>query len=293
MPVSMTGFGRAEAKDGDLAVTVEARSVNNRFLSVRIKAPPRLSRFEGGIEERVREKVARGSVEISVRMTGRVAPARPQVDLELAKAWVSAARELQRGTDLPGSIALDHLLSLPGVVTLEDDGRVDDRESALVHRGVDLALTALARMRAAEGARLAKELRTLLTRVTKHALAIEKRAPDVAVEVQKRLNKRIERLLAKVAAPVDAGQLEREVALLADKADVTEELARLKSHVTAFERTLAQSGPVGRALDFVVQEFAREANTVGSKNQDVAIGRHVLALKADIERLREQVQNLE
>ncbi len=293
MPVSMTGFGRSEAKDGDLAVTVEARSVNNRFLAVRIKSPPRLSRFEGGIEERVREKVSRGSVEIAVRMRGRVSLGRPQVDVELAKAWVRAAHDLKVATELDGALGLDHLLGLPGVVTIEDDGRVDDREWALVRRAVDEALAALAKMRAAEGARLAKELRGLLARVGKHAQSIEKRAPEVPLEAQKRLTKRIERLLSNTVAPLDKGQLEREVALIADKADVTEELARLKSHVTAFERTLAQSGPVGRALDFVVQEFAREANTIGSKNQDVAIGRQVLQLKADVERLREQVQNLE
>lgn len=288
----MTGFGRAEDKGGDFAITAEARSVNNRYLNIRLRVPPRYVRLESRLEEEVRKAATRGTIDVSVRVRGRRSADRPVVDQELAQSWLASIRALAEGAGLATDIRIESILGLPGVVSLEEDEDVSEREGKAVLAVAKRAIGALADMRSAEGARLADELTRLLARVEKLVAGIEARARRVPGQVKARFLKRIEGLLG-AGRPLDAGVLEREVAVLADRCDITEEVARLKSHAVEVRATLARKTPIGRPLDFLVQEMAREANTVAAKNQDVEISRKVIELRSNIDRLREQVQNLE
>ena len=292
MPNSMTGFGRAEASGAGVAATVEIRSVNNRYLHVKTRLPSRYLRFESQVEEAVRGAMARGSVEVFVRVKALERRESPSIDAALAKAYVRSIRDLAAATELPSDIGLETVLSLPGVVTLEDREEVDEREWKHVRGAVKQAVADLVAARKAEGTRLAETLEGLLGDLEKTVGAVAARAPKIPVQLKKKLTKRIETLLGRESA-LEPGALEREVALAADRCDVTEEIDRLGSHIEGFRKTLRKRQPIGRALDFLVQEMGREANTVGSKNQDVVFGRLVIELKTTIEKLREQVQNLE
>ncbi len=272
-------------------MTVEVRSVNNRYLNVKTKLPHRYFRHEADIEETVRGAVTRGTVDVHlrVRSSGREVP---RVDVTLANDYVESIQALCRSTGLPFQLDVATVLQLPGVVTLDESDSVDDAELKTVLAALADALKSLARSRRSEGGRLRTEIDSHLDHVLKEVGAIATRTAKVPAAYKRKLEQRIRGLIENV--PVDQGVLEREVAIVADRADVTEEVVRLRSHAAAIRTALAKkSGPIGRKLDFLVQELAREANTIGSKNQDVAIGRHVIDLKAWIERIREQVQNLE
>lgn len=290
---SMTGFGRAEGSQGELHVTVEARSVNNRFLAVKSRLPSRFAGADAVVEDIVRKFVERGSVDVNVRVTGKARHPRLSIDTQLARTYLREIERLVAETHVEGALDLHALLQLPGVVVLEESSDAADDEIGLLRDAVRQALVALVALRSAEGARLALELRSILDRVRKLLESIGARAPQVPMEAKARLAKRVEKLLSASALTLDATTLEREAALIADRSDVTEELARLSSHIDAFEAALANDGSVGRTLDFVVQEMGRETNTIGSKTQDLALGRDVIALKAELERVREQVQNIE
>ncbi|MBI4879329.1 MAG: YicC family protein [Planctomycetes bacterium] len=293
MPNSMTGFGRAEVCAGPLCVTVEARTVNNRYLSVKLRLPPRLMRFEARLEEEVRRVVARGTAEVFVRLRGAPPGEAPSVDAALAAGYVAALRKLAEATGLPADLRLETLAIFPGVVTLEESDQVGEPEMAAMSAALKGALRDLGKGRREEGERLARELLLLLENAEKAVRAIARRAPAIPGQHRRKLHQRISGLLAGTQVALDPGWLEREIALLADRSDIAEELARLGSHFSGFRAALGRKGPVGRTLDFLVQEMGREANTIGAKNQDAAIGRRVIELKTWIERLREQVQNLE
>ena len=292
MPNSMTGFGRAERRHGELVITAEARSVNNRYLNVRMRIPPRFARLESKLEAEVKRRVSRGSVDVTVRAKGRAAGDKAVLDEELARSWLASIRGLADRAGLADDVRVDSLLALPGVVVTEEDDDLPEPEARVVTGAVKEAIAELCAMRSAEGARMAEELTRLVGRVDKLTDTIESRARKAPAKMKARYKERIEALLGS-DKELDPGALEREVAILADKSDITEEVARLKSHAEEFRSTLAKKGPVGRPLDFLVQELAREANTVASKNQDVEIGRKVIDLRSHIDRLREQVQNLE
>lgn len=290
---SMTGFGRAEGSQGELHVTVEARSVNNRFLAVKTRLPPRFFGAEAVVEDAVRKAVERGTVDVAVRVAGKARNPRLSIDTQLARTYLREIERLVAETHVEGALDLHALLQLPGVVSLEETNEPGDDELSVLRETVRQAVVAMVQLRSAEGQRLATELRGILERVRKLVESIGARAAQVPLEAKARLAKRLEKLLAGSAVALDASLLERETALIADRSDVTEELARLASHIDAFETALATEGSVGRTLDFVVQEMGRETNTIGSKTQDITLGRDVIALKAELERVREQVQNIE
>jgi uncharacterized protein (TIGR00255 family) len=228
-----------------------------------------------------------------VRATSVARDVAPNVDRELARAFVESIGGLGSSLGLEGGLDLRTVLALPGVVTLDEPSEVDDAQGATIRAAVRRALTDVVAMRATEGERLAAELVRLLKKTEALVAAIEKRAPQVAPELRRKLFRRIESLVDGSKVALEPGMLEKEVAVAADRCDVTEELARLASHLAEFRTTLQQKGPVGRQLDFLAQEMGRESNTIGAKNQDLAISRKVIELKAQVERLREQVQNIE
>lgn len=282
---SMTGFGRAVGSRRDLTVEVEVRSVNGRHLSVRPRVPAEWAFLEARIEALVRARIERGTVDVTVKAASARPSPRPRIDGELLVAY-------GRALDALGGGDRAALLRLPGVVSLEDapvDRPAVERVTASV---LGEALAAHQAACAAEGQRLSKVMARELSVLGKHVTAVKRRAPAAVAALAAALRKRLAVLLDGRSVPADDPALLREVALLADKTDVTEELDRLASHLTAVAETLAADGAVGRPLDFLLQEVGREVNTVGSKCADASTTRHVVAMKACVERLREQAANV-
>lgn len=289
---SMTGFGTSEARGDTLSVSVEVRTVNNRHLKVTTRLPALIEPLARDVEELAKERLTRGTVWIAVnvsRASGN-APGRivSSVLADYALQFAEAAALLGRDEPPP----LDALLRLPGVVEAEGEHTLDDAERDLTLGAVREALGSLTAMREAEGAILVDALGELIDGMERDALRVEERVPVALLEHRDRLRERLNALLEGATAVPDEF-LAREVALLADKSDVAEEVQRLRSHVTQVRDTLATGGPVGRRLDFLAQELGREANTIGSKSSDVELARAVIDLKLAVERLKEQAANLE
>lgn len=281
----MTGFGRAVGGRRDVTVEVEVRSVNGRHLHLRSRLQPEWAFLEPRVESLVRARIERGTVDVVVKVAHARSSSRPRIDDALLAVYAEALEALGGGDRA-------HLLRLPGVVTLEEqqvDRAAAERAVASV---LGEALSAHHASCAAEGGRLAKAMSRELLSVARLVKSVARRAP-AAVKVQAAsLRKRLSHLLDGRSLPADDPSLLREVALLADKTDVTEELDRLASHLDAVRETLASEGAVGRQLDFLLQEVGREVNTVGSKCSDVTITRAVVSMKACVERLREQAANV-
>jgi uncharacterized protein (TIGR00255 family) len=288
----MTGFGSASAARGHLSARVEVRSVNHRYLQVKARLPSDLSHLEPGIEAAVREKLERGSVSVSASIEREAAAGAARVNVEIARRYQKLLGSLSKDLGLEGGIRIDTLIALPGVIGTGEDGRERQREDELLIDCARKALDALIRMRATEGRSLLADLRKNAKGIAGLVATIERRMPAVVSEHHESLKRRVEELLD--GRPLAKSEdLAREVALIADRMDVSEELARLKSHLDQWESLLGKGGAIGRQLDFLVQELLREANTIGSKCNDARVAHAVVELKTLIERLREQVQNVE
>jgi uncharacterized protein (TIGR00255 family) len=288
----MTGFGAAALESGGLALRAEVRAVNHRFLQLKLRLPQELGVLEHEVEELVRSRVERGAVSLSLYSTSRARNLPAAIDHAQAKRYMRELTQLAKELRQPNSVGLETLLGLPGVLQPQaaeaDLGRARRALLAVVGRALD----ALDQMREAEGRALAKDLRRQAVHIAALEAQIHKRMPTVVKAHQEALGRRVAELLGSSQA-VPAADLAREVALLADRLDVSEELARLKSHASQLDALLGKPGSVGRQLDFLSQEFLREANTIGSKCNDAPVAHLVVELKATIERLREQVQNVE
>lgn len=289
----MTGAGTQVLEHALGRLEAEARSVNQRFLKVSLRTQGPLPDLLAEAEERVRARVQRGHVTLLLRFTP--APAAPGATLDPA-AFAAAARELAQLTrvaGLPAPTAGD-VLRMPGLVAAAAQPAASaEALAAAALQAIDGALLQLEAARRREGGVLACEVTGLLDRIERAVHELAGRAAEVPHALQERLRARLAELLQGSGAGLDPAALAREVAALADRSDVREELARLAAHVGHAREILARGGGVGRQLDFLAQELAREANTVGSKANDLALTRTVIGLKADVERLREQVQNLE
>lgn len=283
---SMTGFGAAKLDDEMVQIAVEARSVNGRFLKVSLKTPPSLAHREGELEGLVREQLRRGSVTVSVHFRRkRVEPA-AVIDEDAARAYVEVFRRL--------GLPLEAVPTMPGVLTGGRDDELGDDEWGMVEGLVRQALKQLTLMREREGRALAGVLGKACARIDELAAELVARAPAVVAEHQARLRERVRALLADQPISLDDQHLAREVAIFADRSDVTEELDRLGAHVAQVRMLLARGGEnAGRTLDFLSQELLREANTIGSKSSDVRMTKAVIELKAEIERFKEQSANVE
>jgi uncharacterized protein (TIGR00255 family) len=288
---SMTGFGAADGTIGDARASVEIRTVNHRFFSPNVKLPTAFSRWEGEIREILRQKIARGHVTLTARFD-RAVGAGPVIDEVRLAQYVVTLKELQKKHGLGGEVDLATLLRLPDVVGAqneETDPVTGEALAAIVNKAVDNLIS----MRRAEGAQLAAFLVERVAAVETKLARIEKRAPIRLKEQHERIKRTVSELIG--AAGADPQRIAQEIAILADKMDVAEELDRFRSHLAAFRET-AQSRtaePVGKRLGFILQEMLREANTVGSKASDAQIQEDVIATKEELERIREQVENLE
>ncbi len=290
---SMTGFGASasEAERG-LALRVEVRSVNHRHLALKTRLPESLVALEPEIEARVRARCERGAITVTVQAEHSAASTPARVDHELARRYREELAALAEELGLATAVSLDTLVALPGVVAVASGGVVSEAQQAAVLRRVDEALTRMLAMREKEGSNLAADLRKNAQALTRLAARIEKRMPGLVRAQHAALTKRVQTLLGSAAA-VSGADLAREVALLADKLDVSEELTRLASHLEQLESLLKKGGRAGRPLDFLVQEIFREVNTIGSKCSDATVAHWVVEAKTHVERLREQVQNVE
>jgi uncharacterized protein (TIGR00255 family) len=288
---SMTGFGAGRGSAADERIEAEVRSVNHKFCEVKARLPREMAALETDLVRRVKDRLARGGVEFTLRRSAARGALSPRVDAELAGEYARAFEAIRARLGLPGPVALADVLSAAGVVSLEE--RAVDLESARVaaEAALSAALDALVAMREREGAALARDLESRLAVVEGIAASLAAASPRTVEVYRARLEERVTEL-SRGLAP-DPVRLATEVALFADRTDVTEEITRLGSHAAQMRGLLSSGEPAGRKMDFLVQEMHREANTVGSKSQSAEAAAAVVALKAEIERMREQVQNVE
>lgn len=288
---SMTGFGAGRGTAPGEDVEVEVRSVNHKFCEVKVRMPRELGAVEHELVRTVKERLARGGVEVTVRRTAAGAGLAPRVDVALAESYARAFAEIQARLGLPGAVTLADVLAAEGVVRLEERAVDLDAASSALRAGLAAALDALVEMRAREGAALARDLSARLELIERLVARVAELSPQLVEQYRARLDERIAELARGVA--LDPARLAQEVALFADRTDVAEEITRLGSHVAQVRSLLALAEPAGRKLDFLVQEMHREVNTIGSKSQSAEVAGIVVALKAEVERMREQVQNVE
>lgn len=291
---SMTGFGRGAVTGENFTVAVDLRTVNNRFLDIHLRAASELSALEPTIRKRISERLSRGRVEaqISLDRSGEVLY---ELNRPMIAGFLQALRSMQHEFALPGEPDINVLARLPGVMQPARDG-LSEAIAEGIEQALVVALDELEAMRVREGDSLAAEMNARLDEIEQHVPIIQALSGEQVDAYRARVQRRISELLARDGLEVvelDQGRLAQEVAYLADRSDISEEVARLKSHVTQFRDSLRDGGEVGKRLDFLLQEFNREANTVLSKSTDLAIKESALVIKAAVEKLREQVQNVE
>jgi uncharacterized protein (TIGR00255 family) len=288
---SMTGFGAADGLVGSARASVEIRTVNHRFFNPSLKLPSAFSRWEGEIRDILRQKVARGHVTLVARID-RDESTSPVIDETRLAQYLTALKALQKKHKLAGEVDLATLLKLPDVITAPSD-EVDQKAGDALVKIVAKAADNLVAMRRTEGAQLSRFLLERVDAVESRLARIEKRAPVRLKEQHERIKRTVGELIG--ALGVDPQRLAQEIAILADKLDVAEELDRFRSHVAAFRDTVRSktTDPVGKRLGFLLQEMLRETNTIGSKANDAPILEDVIAIKEELERIREQGENLE
>ena len=290
---SMTGFGRAEVSKSGVTFTTEIRSVNNRYCEVSLKMPQSLQNLENEIRELIQRKVSRGKLHVFIRMDeGVEAVTRIHFDREAAQIYYRMLEELRYTLNIPEPINMNHILSNDSIFKVPDDhlDRVEKMRPLLME-SVELAIEDLKKMRAQEGAHLKTDFMERLDAIDEVCEVIKVLGAERVPEARKKLNEHITTLLE--TDNFDRERLEIEIALLADKLDVTEELVRLESHTKFFREALEDGDSVGRKLNFLIQEMHREINTIGSKANHAGIAHHVVQLKESLEIIREQIQNIE
>ena len=293
MIVSMTGFGDAVAEKNGSHYAVEIRSLNNRFFKAVIKLPDIVSGLEPELESLLREQLGRGSVTYILKIRSESAEAAYKINTQALKAYID---QLSGIKGLDGNLKLDlgALLSLPGVCQEPRDETDEiEQHGPLVRELSVKAIIKLNGMRQREGASLFNDLMKHSKAITTNLAEIEKRAPFVIEEYHKKLTQRVNQLISKAELQLDSATLCKEVALFAERTDISEEIQRLTSHMEAFESACRTGEHPGRKLDFITQEMLREANTIASKANDAQIARHIVEIKGAIDRLKEQVQNVE
>ncbi len=288
--LSMTGFGRAEAEEKGDRVWVEVRSVNNRFCTVSVRLPKLLAPLEWKVTELVQRHIVRGRVEVTVNWESEnkssLAP-----DLSLAEAYRDSLLELKNTLHLEGEVDITLLATLPGVVVDKTDEAIPDSLWGLIERGCQAALGEHRKMREAEGEKICQDIAERIRLADEIVREIEKLAPLQVEQQREKLAAKLQTLLP--SGKIDEQRLAMEVALIAARTDITEECIRLHSHNIQFLKTLSEKSPMGRKLDFLLQEINREANTVGAKVNDASISHLVIKIKEEVEKIREQVQNVE
>jgi uncharacterized protein (TIGR00255 family) len=292
MIISMTGYGRGEAAADGIAVTVDIRSVNSRFLEVSARLPRSLSLRENEIKEVVRRRVSRAKINLLVVVERESNGSIPvTIKPAAAKAYYRLLKELRKTVGLKEPVKLQHLLQFSEIFEPQVAENTDEREWAITQQALDRALKSLNEMRSSEGHELEKDFRSRIALLQENLETVERLSHDQVPQERSRLRERIKQLLE--AEAIDEGRLEMEIAMLADRVDVTEECVRFRSHNKFFLEAMAASEPAGRKLNFLIQEMNREANTIGSKSSSTEIAHRIVTVKEELERIREQLQNIE
>lgn len=289
---SMTGYGRGEFQDESRRLRAEVKTTNHRFFDLKIKAPRAWLSLEPRIRQLVQKYVARGQVEVYFNYSEHNdAPKAIRINQELARQYCEELKALKENLGLSEEITLPLILSLREVITSEEEEEDQEALWPGISQALEAALQSLEAMRRQEGGKVAEEFSQRLASIEQKLTGITQRAPLVVEEYAQKLKERIKKLTAE--QNLEAGRLEQEIAFFADRADISEECQRLSSHLQQFRAALNLSEPVGRKLDFILQEMNREANTLSSKSQDLEITAPAVAIKTEIEKIREQVQNIE
>lgn len=291
MIVSMTGFGDAVTERNGTHYAVEIRSLNNRYFKSMIKLPENVAGLEPELESLLRNKLGRGSITYILKMRMNSAEAAYHINVPALEAYLAQLKSLRGdGAD----VELGTLLQLPGVLSEpRDDSDEIEKHGEAIREITKIALNKLVAMRAAEGQALFEDLMKHLKHISSNLAEIAKRAPGVIDEYHKKLSQRVNALMSKAELKVNEADLIREVAIFAERADISEEIQRLSQHLKAFENACRSDEHAGRKLDFITQEMLREANTIASKANDATIATHIVEIKGAIDRLKEQVQNVE
>ncbi|MCH5148005.1 MAG: YicC family protein [Clostridiales bacterium] len=290
--LSMTGYGRGEYKVGGVELTVEIKTVNNRYLDVSVKSPRLFTAYDENVRSLVREKMTRGHVDVFISLTDKRDKEKElRLDEGAANAYVEAARKVKAlFPDIADDFSVTSVLRFPDVVKSDDIAAADDELISALESALKAALENLNIMREREGKKLAADMLSRVDTIEKIVEKVKTRAPAVAENYRLKLEEKLKKILADVQ--IDEGRILTEAAIFADKSNIDEELTRLASHISQF-REIVKEHIVGRKLDFLVQEFNRESNTICSKSNDLAVTRLGLELKNEIEKIREQVQNVE
>lgn len=288
---SMTGYGRAETIFNGKMIVVESKSVNHRFLEVFLRLPAVLFPLEMVYKKKIAEIIKRGRVEVVVKMDGEENHHKIHLNLEMAREYYDALNILKREFQLNDSDPLRILAGFRDIFTPPEEPSMDADVLGAVEKTLLSSIELLAKMRQEEGLALYEDMIGRLNHISGIMKKISDRAPQVVLEYQKRLGERIRELTS--GYPLDEARLAQEVAIMADRTDITEEVVRMQSHIRQFEELLRQDSSEGKRIDFLLQEMNREINTIGSKVGDVDITRHVIDVKSELGKLREQAQNIE
>ena len=290
---SMTGFGSASQRDRRFEVDVEVRSVNHRFLVLKQNLPEEFARHEGELERVVRDRLGRGSVTVraSVKAAAEKGPALP--DVKLLKLTVKRLRDVQKALGLKGELALEDLLAVPSLWSNVNGKLPAEELLPRLKKALEKALDSLEATRAREGTSIARDFEERLRAIEGCLEKVIGRGPAVLESYQKKLDARVQALLAQKGLEVAKPDLAKEIAVYADRCDISEECQRLKAHTAEFRKIIAGKGPVGRRLDFLTQEMGREANTIASKGNDAEISACAVEIKSELEKIKEQVENVE
>ena len=289
---SMTGYGRAKEILNKRDITVEVRSVNNRYLDCTVKMPRMYSFAEDAIKQHVQQAISRGKVDVFITVDASAADvAKVTVNRELAAQYASALSELAEVCGTESHVTPEQLSRFPDVLTVTKADEDLETVSADICAVLDDALAAYNAMRAVEGTKLAEDIGNRLTNIENYTSQVEERSPQTVAEYRAKLTARMQEVLQ--STTIDEQRILTEAAIYADKVAVDEETVRLRSHVAQLRTMIASDEPMGRKMDFLIQEVNRESNTIGSKCNDVAIAQVVVGLKAEVEKMREQVQNVE
>ncbi len=289
---SMTGYGGAKGEVDSIAVSAELKSVNNRYLDVSVRLPKSCLFAEEAVRTAVGEHISRGKVDVFISVdTSAAQEVSIQVNQPLAAAYVKAVESLAEQYDLPTELSALSLSRFPEVLSAEKSDTDQDSVSKAILSVLTQALEGFDAMRAREGAKLHEDLTQKLDRLEDMVSTVERRSPETVTEYREKLLSRMQEVLADAA--VDEARILQEAAIYADKVAVDEETVRLRSHIAQFRLLLESGSPVGRKMDFLIQEMNREVNTTGSKCVDSAIAKTVIDMKAELEKMREQIQNIE
>lgn len=292
MVFSMTGYGRSEINFEDARIHVEMRSVNHRFSEVAIRMPRELYIYEDAVRKKVLNQIRRGRIDVFITLESQLPATLLQVNWDLASQYHAISQEMGGKFQLAGELGLKDMMTLPEVVRVEESKTQVDVFQGPLLQAVEEAVLLLKEMRGKEGETLAKDLLSRIKYMKEIVDQLKELAPKVVENYRDKIQQRVQEYIGN-QVQVDEGRLLNEVALFADRADITEEITRLGSHFTQFGHVFAEEDPIGRKLDFMVQECHREINTIGSKANHLEISQMVILLKSELEKVKEQVQNIE